>query len=85
MKTFSNVLDLQPRAAPKPKKRMSINLSGQTAGVLERTAKLQGVTQNEALSKAIAMSAYFIDQIEQGSTILLKKSGSKELTEVVFL
>lgn len=64
-------------------KRMSVNLSGDAAQMLEFLAKTQGITQNEALRKAIATEAYLRQEMMQGSKVLLQKS-DKEIREVVF-
>ena len=75
-----------PDSKEKPaKKRMTISLSGQVAETLEKMAESQEITQNEALSKAIAISAYLLEQKELGSKILIKKANNEELTELVFL
>jgi hypothetical protein len=64
-------------------KRMSISLSGDTAKMLEFLATTQGISQNEALRKAIATEEYLRQEIMQGSKVLLQKSNS-EIREVVF-
>ena len=64
-------------------KRMSVSLSGDAARLLESLAEAQGITQNEALRKAIATEAYLRQEMEQGAKVLLQKS-DKEIREVVF-
>jgi len=64
-------------------KRMSISLSGDAAQLLEFIAQTQGITQNEALRKAIATEAYLLEERMQGSKVLLQKS-DKEVREVIF-
>jgi hypothetical protein len=64
-------------------KRISVSLSADAAQMLEYLAKTQGITQNEALRKAIATEAYFHKEIRAGSKVLLQKS-DKEIREVVF-
>ena len=64
-------------------KRMSVTLSGDAARLLEYLAEAQGITQNEALRKAIATEAYLRQEMEQGAKVLLQKS-DKEIREVVF-
>jgi hypothetical protein len=64
-------------------KRISFSLSGDTAQLLELLAKSQGITQNEALRKAIATEAYIRREIEKGTNILLQKPDGK-IQEVVF-
>src|ERR671933_2146688 len=62
-------------------KRMSVSLSGDAARMLEFLAETQGITQNEALRKAIATEAYLRQEIIQGSKVLLQKP-DKEIREV---
>jgi len=64
-------------------KRMSISLSGDAARMLEFLAEAQGITQNEALRKAIATEAYLLQERMQGSKVLLQKP-SQDIREVVF-
>lgn len=64
-------------------KRMSVNLSGDAARLLAYLAEAQGITQNEALRKAIATEAYFRQEMEQGAKVLIQKS-NKDIREVVF-
>jgi len=64
-------------------KRMSVSLSGDAARLLESLAEAQGITQNEALRKAIATEAYLRQEMEQGAKVLLQKP-DKEIREVVF-
>ena len=64
-------------------KRMSVSLSADAARMLEFIAQSQGISQNEALRKAIATEAYLLQEITQGSKVLLQKK-NKEVREVVF-
>ena len=64
-------------------KRMSIGLSGDAVELLEKLAKSQGISQNEALRKAIATEAYLREKIEQGNKVLLRNSDD-DICEVVF-
>lgn len=64
-------------------KRMSISLAGDAAQLLEFLSKSQGITQNEALRKAIATEAYIREEIMQGTKVLLQKPDG-EIREVVF-
>ena len=64
-------------------KRMSVTLSGDAARMLEFLAEAQGITQNEALRKAIATEAYLREEMAQGAKVLLQKS-DQEIREVVF-
>ena len=70
--------------APRPPtKRMSVTLPTDVAEMLELLATNQGITQNEAIRKAIATEAYFQKEIKQGSTVLIMNS-DKSVKEVVF-
>jgi hypothetical protein len=71
-----------PDAAQKPK-RMSVSLAGDAARMLEDLAAAQGITQSEALRKAIATESYIREELSNGSTVLIQKP-SLELREVVF-
>jgi hypothetical protein len=64
-------------------KRLSISLSDDAANLLEFLAQSQGITQNEALRKAIATEAYLLEERMQGTKVLLQKS-DKEIREVLF-
>lgn len=64
-------------------KRMSVSLSGDIARMLEFLAKSQGISQNEALRKAIATEAYLLEERMQGTKVLLQHP-DKEVREVLF-
>ncbi|MGD1703308.1 CopG family transcriptional regulator [Dapis sp. BLCC M229] len=64
-------------------KRMSVTLPTDVAEMLEFLARNQGISQNEAIRKAIATEAYFQKEIKQGSTVLIMNS-DKSVKEVVF-
>jgi hypothetical protein len=64
-------------------KRMSVSLPADAAQMLETLATSQGISQNEALRKAIATEAYIQKEISEGGTILVQKANN-ELREVVF-
>jgi len=63
---------------------MSIALSGDAARLLEELSESQGITQIEALRRAIATESYLRGELAAGSKILLQKS-NKDIREVVFL
>ena len=73
----------QASRPPTSNKRMSITLPTEVAEMLEFLATSQGISQNEALRKAIATEAYFHKEIKQGSTVLIMNS-DKSMKEVVF-
>jgi hypothetical protein len=64
-------------------KRMSIGLSGETVELLEFLADSQGISQNEAIRRAIATDVYFLKERLEGSKVLLQKP-DKEIREVLF-
>jgi Ribbon-helix-helix protein, copG family len=64
-------------------KRMSIGLSGETVELLEFLADSQGISQNEAIRRAIATDVYFLKERLEGSKVLIQKS-DKEIREVLF-
>jgi Ribbon-helix-helix protein, copG family len=69
--------------SPSGTKQMSISLSGDTAELLEFLAASQGISQNEAIRRAIATDVYFIKERQAGSKVLLQKP-DKEIREVIF-
>jgi hypothetical protein len=62
---------------------MSIGLSGETVELLEFLADSQGISQNEAIRRAIATDVYFLKERLEGSKVLIQKS-DKEIREVLF-
>ncbi|WP_027401581.1 ribbon-helix-helix protein, CopG family [Aphanizomenon flos-aquae] len=64
-------------------KRMSVSLSDDIARLLEFLAESQGISQNEALRKAIATEAYLLKERQQGTKVLLQRP-DKEIREVLF-
>lgn len=64
-------------------KRMSVALSQDEAEMLEWLAAEQGITQKEALRKAIALEAYLYKERKAGSKILFHTSDG-EVREVIF-
>jgi hypothetical protein len=72
----SRKVDLQP-------KRMSISLPIDTTRVLEAIAELQGISQNEAIRRAIATEAFIQGEVARGSKVLIKME-TGDIKEVVF-
>lgn len=64
-------------------KRMSVTLSQDEAEMLEWLAQDQGITQKEALRRAIATEAYFYKERKAGSKILFHTS-DRQVREVIF-
>jgi hypothetical protein len=79
----NNMLTPRQRAPDGVNKRISLNLSGDIAELVEYLAKSQSVTVNEAIRRAIVTEAYIYREREHGSTVLIKKP-SEEVREVVF-
>jgi Ribbon-helix-helix protein, copG family len=73
---------LKPESPPNAK-RMSVSLTGDIVELLEFLAEKQGITQNEAIRRAIATDVYFLKERSAGGTVLIQKP-DKELREVVF-
>lgn len=66
----------------KSPKRMTISLSEDAADYLEDLADAQGITQSEALRRAIATEAYLQKSIKAGYKVLLENG--KEIRELIF-
>ena len=64
-------------------KRMSITLTGEAIEHLEFLSNSQGITQNEALKKAIATDVYIRKHCILGAKILLQNVDGS-IVEVVF-
>lgn len=81
-----NMSDLQQTndpPAPNNNKRISIGLSGDIVELLEFLAERQGISQNEAIRRAIATDYYFLKERLQGANILIQKP-DRDIREVVF-
>jgi hypothetical protein len=84
--TLMSSLSLQTSTdppTPNNTKRMSISLSGDIVELLEFLAERQGISQNEAIRRAIATDVYFLKERLEGAKVLIQKS-DKEIREVVF-
>ncbi len=79
----NSIADNTAPKLPQSTKRMSISLSGDTAELLEFLAESQGISQNEAIRRAIATDVYFVKERLDGSRVLLQKP-DKEIREVLF-
>lgn len=66
-------------------KRMSISLPENIADLLEALGKEQGITQTEALKRAILTEAFIQRELSHGSDILVRKPGQDTLERLVFL
>ncbi|HEY9875852.1 MAG TPA: hypothetical protein V6D12_20640 [Candidatus Obscuribacterales bacterium] len=80
--SLTTIENPSPSASQKPK-RMSVSLAGDAARMLEDLAAAQGITQSEALRKAIATESYIREELSKGSKVLIQKP-SLEIREVVF-
>jgi metal-responsive CopG/Arc/MetJ family transcriptional regulator len=76
--------DPKPSArSPSNIKRMTISLNDETAEMLDYLATSQGISQNEALRRAIATEKYLKEELQSGNRILVQKSNN-EIRELVF-
>ena len=66
-----------------PGKRISVSLPEETARLLEAIANNQGISQNEAIRRAIATEAYLRQAATEGYKFLLQNQ-EKEIREIVF-
>lgn len=64
-------------------KRMSVTLSEEPAAALEWLAATQGISQVEALRRAIATEEFLMREKKAGSKVLLLNP-QKEVREVLF-
>jgi hypothetical protein len=64
-------------------KRMTISLPQESARMLELLSELQGVTQVEALRRAISTEAFIQREVKNGSRILVEAT-DKQIKELVF-
>lgn len=64
-------------------KRMTVALPLDTARMLELLSELQGVSQTEALKRAISTEAFIQREIKDGSRVLIQ-SPNNQLKELVF-
>jgi hypothetical protein len=64
-------------------KRMSLGLNGHWAKDVDYLSESQGITQNEAIRKAIGTECYIRKEIADGSKFFVLKSDGRSL-EVVF-
>lgn len=68
---------------PPTSKRISVTLPADILEKLEFLTKAQSITQNEAIRRAIATEAFFFEERQEGSKVILQKP-SKELHTVIF-
>jgi hypothetical protein len=66
-------------------KRMSVSLPENIAELLEALAQEQGITQNDALKRAILTEAFIQREVIHGSDILVRKQGQDLLERLVFM
>jgi hypothetical protein len=66
-------------------KRMTISLPENIAEVLEALSQEQGITQNEALKRAILTEAFIQRELIHESDILVRKKGQDTLERLVFM
>ncbi len=63
-------------------KRMSISLSAEASELLDFLAQSQGITQNEALRRAISTEAFFHKEMRSGAKVLIQ-TADKEIREIL--
>ena len=68
----NNNLADEPASEINKSKRMTIQLPHEAAKNLEWLATSQGISQVEALRKAIATETYFQQEIQKGATVLVQ-------------
>lgn len=79
----TNVVSFSPSKSKVPEqKRMSISLPMDIAAMLIELAEQQGISQNEAIKKAIGTEWYFRSEGKRGSKILLQTPES-QIREIV--
>jgi hypothetical protein len=83
--TSESKIDRKPQQKVKnPElKRMTIALPQESARMLELLSELQGITQVEALRRAISTEAFMQREIKNGSRILVQ-SPDNQMKELVF-
>jgi hypothetical protein len=63
---------------------LTVKLTGEDWQKLRRLAAMLGVSENEAIRKAIATELFIRDQLLANSKILLAAQGEKNLREIEF-
>lgn len=61
----------------------TIKLSGDAAALLEHIAEAEGITEEEAVRRAITDAAFFLTERREGTTILLMNMKRKKQEEQV--
>lgn len=74
---------LNKKSKSRVEKRMTIALPSDSARMLELLCELQGITQVEALRRAISTEAFIQREIQNGSRILAQ-SPDRQIKELVF-
>lgn len=81
--SFVQTPETIPKTPAAEPKRMSISLTSDVVEQLRYLSETQGVSQNEAIRKAIATETYFLKERQTGGTVLIQKS-DKQIREVIF-
>jgi hypothetical protein len=68
---------------PNTGKRLTVVLTDEAERMLTYLAQTQGITKSEALRKAIATEAYFLEERMRGSRVVIQKNND-EIREVIF-
>jgi predicted DNA-binding protein len=83
MLTLNNSPTAESTRESRSCKRMSISLSVEASELLDFLAQSQGITQNEALRRAISTEAFFLKEMKSGAKVLIQNS-DKEIREILF-
>ena len=73
--------DIKPKPEEQSSKRMTVTLPAETAKMLEILSKLQGITLNEAIRRAISTESFIQNEVQNKSKVLLETAdgNTKEL------
>ncbi len=70
--TNNPIADNTDPKSDRDNKQMSIELSGETVELLEFLAASQGISQHEAIRRAIATEVYFLKRLEESKVSIQK-------------
>jgi hypothetical protein len=64
-------------------RRVSVNLTEEAIKSLEALAQKRGVTMTEALRKAIATEKFLVDEVSEGTKVLLLSKDGKNTRQIL--
>jgi hypothetical protein len=64
-------------------RRVSVNLTEEAIKSLEALAHKRGITMTEALRKAIATEKFLVDEVSEGSKVLIRSKDGKETRQLL--